>query len=81
MVSRGDIAANRVKVAQHDLTFPIVLQRSWEVSRLFEMFATPIAYHIDQQGTIRGHVAVGQEQILRLLVAAAITALLDETQL
>lgn len=44
------------------------------------MFATPIAYHIDQQGAIRGNVAVGQEQIVKLLVAAAITALLDETQ-
>ena len=45
------------------------------------MFATPIAYHIDQQGAIRGNVAMGQEQILSLLVAAAIIALPDETQL
>ena len=81
MVSRGDIAVNMAKAAQHDLTFPVVLQRRWEVSRHFEMFATPIAYYIDQQGIIRGNIAVGPEQILRLLVAAAITALLDETQL
>jgi hypothetical protein len=81
MVSRGDVVANRAKVAHHGLTFPVVLQRRWEVSRRFEMFATPIAYYIDQQGIIRGNVAVGLEQILRLLVAAAITALLDETQL
>jgi len=41
------------------------------------MFATPIAYHIDQEGVIRGNVAVGAEQILRLLVAAAIKSLLE----
>jgi peroxiredoxin len=81
MISRGDIAVNRKKVAQHGLTFPVVLQRRWEVSRLFEMFATPIAYYIDQQGIIRGKVAVGREQILRLLVATAVTALLDQTLL
>lgn len=81
MVSRGDVTANRAKVTQHGLTFPVVLQRSWEVSRRFEMFATPIAYYVDEQGIIRGNVAVGLEQILRLLVAAAITALMDETQL
>ena len=81
MVSRGDVVVNRKKVAQHGLTFPIVLQRRWEVSRRFGMFATPIAYYIDQKGIIRGNIAVGLEQILRLLVAAAITGLLDETQL
>jgi peroxiredoxin len=63
MVSRGDIAVNRAKVAHHGLTFPVVLQRSWELSRRFEMFATPIAYYVDQQGVIRGNIAVGLEQI------------------
>jgi hypothetical protein len=38
-----------------------------------------LAYYIDQKGIIRGIIAVGLEQILRLLVAGAITALLDET--
>lgn len=81
MVSRGELAVNRAKAVQYGLTFPVVLQRSWEVSRRFEMFATPIAYYVDQQGVVTGNIAVGPEQILRLLVAAAITALLDETQL
>jgi peroxiredoxin len=81
MISRGDVEVNRARVAQHGLTFPVLLQRRSEVSRRFEMFATPIAYYIDKQGIIRGNIAVGLEQILRLLVAAAITALLDETEL
>ena len=46
MVSRGDIEANRKKVAEPGLTFPVALQRQSEMSRLYGMFATPIAYLI-----------------------------------
>src|SRR5262249_50652860 len=44
MISRGDPDANRAKVAEHGLTFPVVLQQKWDVSREYGMFATPIAY-------------------------------------
>jgi len=48
LVSRGDRVENREKVEEYGLTFPVVLQRQWEVSRLYAMFATPIAYLIDE---------------------------------
>jgi peroxiredoxin len=67
MVSRGDEEANRRRVAHHGLTFPVGLQRQWEVSRLYGMFATPMAYLIDEQGMIAADVAVGLESILALL--------------
>ena len=67
MVSRGDKATVRAKAAQHGLRFPVVLQRKWEISRLYAMFATPIAYLIDEKGVIASEVAVGEEPILRLL--------------
>jgi peroxiredoxin len=67
MVSRGEVEANREKAAQHGLTFPIVLQRQWEVSREYAMFATPVAYLIDEEGIITREVAVGVEPILALL--------------
>jgi peroxiredoxin len=67
MVSRGEAEANREKASQHGLTFPIVLQRQWEVSRDYAMFATPIAYLIDGEGIIIREVAVGVEPILALL--------------
>ena len=44
MVSRGDTEANRRKAKAAGLTFPVCVQRQWEVSRLYAMFATPIAY-------------------------------------
>jgi peroxiredoxin len=64
MISRGDPAMNRVKVAEHGLTFPVVLQRQWEISSEYGMFMTPIAYSIDERGIIARDVAVGGEAIL-----------------
>jgi peroxiredoxin len=65
-VSRRDVEANRAKAAQLGLTFPIVLQRHWEISREYGMFATPIGYLIDEQGVIANDIAVGIEPILAL---------------
>jgi peroxiredoxin len=68
MISRGHPDANRRKAAEQRLTFPIVLQRHWEISRLYGMFATPIAYVIDETGVIASDVAIGVEPILKLAV-------------
>jgi peroxiredoxin len=70
MVSRGAAEENRAKAAQHGLTFPIVLQRKWEISKRYAMFATPIAYLIDSDGVIASDVAVGPESILSLVESA-----------
>ena len=53
------------------LTFPIVVQRQWEVSLLYAKFATPIAYLIDERGILLSDVAVGVEPILALAEAPA----------
>jgi hypothetical protein len=47
---------------------PVVLQRQWEISREYGMFATPIAYLMDEQGMIAAEVAVGVEAVLALMV-------------
>jgi peroxiredoxin len=66
MISRGNPEMNRRKAAEQRLTFPIVLQRHWEISRLYGMFATPIAYLIDEDGVIASDVAIGVGPILKL---------------
>src|SRR5262249_37296559 len=71
MISRRDPEANRHKVAELGITFPVVLQRSWEVSLRYAMFATPIAYLIDEQGVLATDVVVGVESIRALLATAA----------
>ena len=70
MISRGDLAANQAKVFQYGLTFPVVLQPHWEISREYGMFATPIGYLVDERSIIAADVAVGTEAILTLASAA-----------
>jgi peroxiredoxin len=67
MISRGHRADNKAKVKEHKLTFPIVLQQQWEISRRYAMFATPIGYLIDEAGVIAQEVAVGVVAILNLM--------------
>jgi peroxiredoxin len=67
VVSRRDVEANRAKAAALGLTFPIVLQRQWELSLQYAKFATPIGYLIDEQGILASDVAVGVGPILALV--------------
>jgi peroxiredoxin len=67
VISRRDAEANRAKAAELGLTFPIVLQRNWEISLKYAMFATPVGYLIDEEGVLLRDVAVGVEPILALV--------------
>lgn len=71
VVSRGDVDANKAKVQEHHLTYPIVLQRHWEISKAYEMFGTPIGYLIDERGSIAAPPASGAEGILALAAQTA----------
>ncbi|MEX0613492.1 MAG: redoxin domain-containing protein, partial [Pirellulales bacterium] len=79
VVSRRDIEANRAKTAALGLTFPIVLQKQWEVSLKYAMFATPIGYLIDEQGILASDVAVGVGPILALAGEGVHETLDDES--
>ena len=66
VVSRREAEATRAKAAKLGLSFPILLQKQWEISLQYAMFATPIAYLIDEQGVLLSDVAVGVAPILAL---------------
>ena len=66
VVSRREAEATRAKAAKLGLSFPIVLQKQWEISLQYAMFATPIGYLIDEQGVLLSDVAIGVEPILAL---------------
>jgi hypothetical protein len=55
------------KVKEMDLTFPIALQKQWEISKPYAMFATPLAYLIDKEGVIQHDIAVGPARIIELM--------------
>lgn len=86
VVSRREVEANRAKAAALGLTFPIVLQQSWEISRKYAKFATPVGYLIDEQGILASDVAVGVGPILALAdepvrdASAAAESLLHEKE-
>jgi hypothetical protein len=65
---------NREKAKRHGLNFPVVLQKKWEVSKLYAMFATPVAYLIDERGVVAAEVATGPEPILDLARSATAAA-------
>lgn len=66
VVGRRDAQANRAKAVALGLKFPIVLQKQWEISLKYAMFATPVGYLIDEQGILASDVAVGVEPIVAL---------------
>ncbi len=67
MVSRGEPAINLKKAEELRLSFPIVLQKRWEISKEYAMFATPIGYLIDEEGMLASGVAIGAQEILGLI--------------
>jgi peroxiredoxin len=66
MVTRGDAEANRAKAAEHGLDFPIAVQRGWTVSKRYGIFATPVAFLLDEEGVIAQPVAKGKDEIVAL---------------
>ncbi|MGE0059191.1 MAG: peroxiredoxin family protein [Dehalococcoidia bacterium] len=70
MISRGDPAETAAKSAEFGFTFPIGMQRHWEISREYGIFANPAAFHIDEWGTIGAEVAIGPERVMALVHAA-----------
>lgn len=66
MIGRGEPEENRRKAEEFGLQFPIVLQRRWEVSRQYGIFATPVGFLIDEDGVVEREVARGMREILAL---------------
>ncbi len=63
-------------VRQHALTFPVPLDRSSDVARLYQLRALPTTFFIDRRGVIR-QVAIGGP-MSEAALQVAIESLLDE---
>jgi hypothetical protein len=62
LVGRGDWDENRRK-AEHGLTFPVVIQEKWQLSKQYGIFATSVAFLISQEGVIEKGVAIGRDTV------------------
>lgn len=65
-VGRGDLEENRKKAQEHGFEFPVVVQKQWELSKQYGIFATPVAFLIDENGTVAKPVAQGGSEIFAL---------------
>ncbi len=63
VVTRGGLEANREKFSRGNPAFTVVVQNSWEVSRLYGTFKMPSGYVIGADGTLACEVAVGPQPI------------------
>jgi peroxiredoxin len=66
MVSRGGLEENRRKAEAFGIEFPVVLQSGWKLSKKYGIFATPVAFLINEEGVIERDVARGPSEILSL---------------
>ena len=66
VVSRGELEENRLKAREYGFAFPLVLQDKWNLSKEYGIFATPVAFLIDEEGVIEQPVAIGVDGILAL---------------
>jgi hypothetical protein len=80
VVSRGALEAVVEEFAAAPVSFPVAVQKSWEISRRYAMFATPIGYLIDEAGLIASDVTIGPQALLVLLASAQILALLKSVK-
>lgn len=64
LIGRGEREENRRKAEQHGLDFPVVLQKGWNLSKQYGIFATPVAFLIDEEGVIARDVARGKDEIV-----------------
>ena len=71
MVSRGGVEENRRKTEAFGVEFPVALQSGWKLSKKYGIFATPVAFLIDEEGVIEREVARGRSEILSLAHAAS----------
>jgi peroxiredoxin len=66
VIGRGDPQENRRKAERFEFTFPVVVQKRWEVSKAYGTFATPVGYLVDEDGVIVRDAAIGREAIVGL---------------
>jgi peroxiredoxin len=70
LVSRGDVEENRRKAEASGVWFPVVLQPGWKLSKEYGIFATPVAFLVDEEGVIERDVVRGPTEILAVAHAA-----------
>jgi methylamine dehydrogenase accessory protein MauD len=71
VVNNGDPRGTRQWAASLKFRFPVLIQEHYSVSRRYEVFATPFAFLIDEQGIIKSKGIINNGQHIRFLLSGA----------
>jgi methylamine dehydrogenase accessory protein MauD len=70
VINNGDPDTTRKWAAQAQAGFPILIQENWQVSRRYEMFATPFAFLINERGLIASKGIINNAEHIRYVLSA-----------
>jgi methylamine dehydrogenase accessory protein MauD len=71
-ITNGDPEKARRWTEEVGANFPVLTQESWSVSRRYEVFATPFAFLIDEQGVVRAKGLVSRPAYIQYLLSDAV---------
>jgi methylamine dehydrogenase accessory protein MauD len=71
VIHKGDAKAVQEWVKRYQPDFPVALQERFDVSRRYEVFATPFAFLIDERGMIAARGFVSTKQYLGFVLNRA----------
>lgn len=72
IIASGDVEQLRVLVDENNITTPVLIQTTNEVSRLYFVSQTPVAYLLDEEGITMLARVEGPQSILGVLAAAGL---------
>jgi thiol-disulfide isomerase/thioredoxin len=73
VINSAEPDAAREWVQETHAEFPVLIQERWEVSKKYQVFATPFAFPINERGLITAAGIVSSKQYLGYLLDAAET--------
>jgi methylamine dehydrogenase accessory protein MauD len=71
VVNKGELDATRKWTTELGLHFPVRVQNGLDISKKYEVFATPFAFLINEQGVIASKGIVSSSQHIRYVLSGA----------
>jgi methylamine dehydrogenase accessory protein MauD len=71
VVNNGDLGSTRDWTKRLNLSFPVLVQERYELSKRYEAFATPFAFVIDERGLIASKGIINNRQHIEFVLSGA----------
>jgi methylamine dehydrogenase accessory protein MauD len=71
VVNNGEVEATRQWAGEAGACFPVLVQQQFSVSKRYEMYATPFAFLIDEQGVIASKGIINNGQHIGFVLSGA----------